>query len=89
MATEKFHYTTEAGKKISLPKFKNIPVGVIRKVRKESQVEQMFTILEAVTDEATIAKVDALGSEELGQLIQAWQEDSKVNMGESEASSTS
>lgn len=89
MALEKFHYTTDGGEKITVPKFKTVPAGVIRRVRKESQAEQIFTVLEALADEATLALVDDLDADEFNRFVQAWQEDSKVTMGESSASTSS
>ena len=89
MATEKFHHTTAAGVSITLPRFDQIPSGVVRKVRKESPVEQMFSILETVCDAATLAKIDKLTSGELQTVMSAWQEDAKVTAGESKASSDS
>lgn len=89
MALEKFHYKTEAGDEIVLPKFKTVPAGVIRRARKESPAEQVFTVLETLADEATLARVDELEAGEFNRFIEAWQQDSKVTMGESSASSSS
>lgn len=89
MALEKFHYATEAGAKISLPKFKLIPIGVVRRVRHEPDVEQVFASIEAVADAATLAVVDQMLPDEFRAFMQAWQEDSGVTMGESSASSGS
>lgn len=89
MALEKFHYTTAAGEKVTLPKFKSVSAGVIRRVRKESQAEQIFTVLEDLADEATLRLVDDLDAQEFNEFVQAWQEDSKVTLGESSASTSS
>lgn len=89
MATEKFHYTTEGGAEVVLPKYKNLKAGLIRSIRKLSPVDQIFTAVEAVADEATLAIIDDLGQEECNALIEAWQKDSGVTAGESKASSGS
>ncbi len=89
MATEKFHYKAESGASIALPRFGQVPSGLIRKVRKESPVEQMFSILEGVCDAKTLDAIDLLDSAELNVMVGAWQEDAKVSPGESSASSTS
>lgn len=89
MATEKFHYETAGKKQVTLPKFGQIKAGLIRKVRKENTVEQMFSILEAVADEKTLDILDDLDTSELNELMAAWQKDSQVTPGESSASSTS
>lgn len=86
MATELFHHTTKSGKKLSLPRFKNIPVGVIRKNRKEDEDEQTFGLIEAVADAKTLKVIDSMSIVELGEFMQAWQKDSGVEMGESSAS---
>lgn len=89
MATEKFHYTLPAGDEIVLPKYKFLKAGLIRKIRRMSPVDQVFTALEAVADDTTLALIDDLDQEECNALIAAWQSDSGVTQGESKASSTS
>jgi hypothetical protein len=86
MALEKFHYTSKSKKIIVIPKFKNIPSGIIRRNRDKSDLDQVFEAIEAITDDKTLAIIDALDAEELGQFVKAWQEDSKVTVGESTAS---
>lgn len=48
MALEKFHYE-HGNKKISLPKFNQLPFGTMRKIRRESMEEQMFLMSEVRT----------------------------------------
>lgn len=85
MTMEKFHYTTTAGK-VSLPKFKTLKFGVVRKLRTMPEYEQVYFLLEQAADDKTLAILDELQMEELGALLTAWQEDSMVTVGESEAS---
>lgn len=88
--TEKFHYTV-GKKKITLPRFGNLPFGVIRKIRKLDEVEQLFTLFELVLDKDpdTLAIIDTMEQEAVQELIVAWQKDSGVTVGESEESADS
>lgn len=85
MALEKFTYKVGT-RTISLPKFDNIPFGTIRKLRKESKEEQFFGLLESVAAAKDLALIDTLGQKEVADLMDAWQKDSGVSLGESSAS---
>ncbi|QCW22019.1 tail assembly chaperone [Gordonia phage Yakult] len=94
---EKFHYKLVTGEdaegdpvreKVSLPRFKSIPFGIIRKNRALPQDEQFFTLLETVASEEDLAKIDKAPQSEIEALMKAWQDDSGVNVGESEDSSS-
>lgn len=87
--TEKFHYTTSFGDEVVLPRFENVPVGVIRKLRKADTLDQTFGIIEAIADEASLEAIDKIGAVEFEKLGAAWRDDSGVKPGESSASSTS
>lgn len=89
MTTELFHHTTASGTEITLPKFKSVPAGVVRKLRKEDTVGFVFGVLEALAGEDALAAIDGLDMDEFTALTQAWQKDSGVTSGESGASSTS
>lgn len=89
MTTEQFHHTTKAGAEIVLPRFKNLPAGLIRKLRDENELGFIFGLLEALLDEKAIEAVDGMDMLELREFGTAWQTDSKVTAGESSASSTS
>lgn len=84
---EKFHWTTPSGAEIVLPRIDQIKTGVIRKVRNLSETDQMFTLLEEIADEATLALIDDLTGSELEAMAEAWQKE--VPVGESSGSSTS
>lgn len=88
MATEQFHYTSTEGK-ITLPHFKHVPFGVVRKLRKEDDDEALFALFEQVADAKALKVLDKLGMEEVADLFAKWQEASKVTVGESSASSGS
>ncbi|QCW22020.1 tail assembly chaperone [Gordonia phage Yakult] len=87
---EKFHYKLVTGEdaegdpvreKVSLPRFKSIPFGIIRKNRALPQDEQFFTLLETVASEEDLAKIDKAPQSEIEALMKAWQDDSGVNVG--------
>lgn len=89
MALEKFRYTSKDGVEIVLPKFSSAKSGLLRKLRKESEVEVIYSLLESLADEKNLALTDDLPIPELGEMYKAWQEDAGVTAGESSASSTS
>lgn len=93
MATEQFHYKTDGGDTVTLPKMENVPGGILRKARLEvrknddvGQDEYMWALLEGVLDEDQLDVVDSLGIAEIGRLFDAWSEDSRTSAPESSAS---
>ncbi|MCY7286677.1 MAG: hypothetical protein LH624_00090 [Cryobacterium sp.] len=74
MATEKFHWTSPAGVEIVLPHMNKIKAGIIRRHRKEEPVDFIFSVLEDVGDEATLAKADELEADDINDLFEKWQE---------------
>lgn len=86
MSLEKFHHTLSDGYEIVLPKFENVKVGIIRRTRRLSQVDQVFTILEELLPEEAFEHLDELDREEFNELAKAWQASSAVTPGESPAS---
>lgn len=88
MALEKFHFEHE-GKKFELPLMSNLKFGVIRKLRKETQQEQMFMLLEMVANKRALDAIDDMTGEEVGELFEEWQKASGVDMGESKDSAES
>lgn len=94
MAMEKFHYTlsydvtdddgdsTVQKHKLSLPKFDAIPFGLIRKYRKLDEAEQFFSLLEDLLSEKDLAALDQTGQGAVRDLMNAWQKDSNVTLGE-------
>lgn len=85
MSLERFHFTGADGVDYTLPK--QIPAGALRKSRKATdQLDQVFTILEEVADEATLAALDALPVGELANVAKAWMQG--MTAGESSSSSS-
>lgn len=87
MPTEKFHWTSASGSKVTLPRLSQVKAGVIRRHRKSDPVDFIFSILEDVSDEKTLAAVDDLTTDEINDLFDKWQEDGG-GVGESSGSST-
>lgn len=87
MALEKFHYDHD-GREIILPKFRTMPIGIVRKSRKLGETEQLFSIIEAMADADALAVIDDMDVDGLKDLFQKWQADSGVTVGESSASAT-
>jgi hypothetical protein len=77
------------GQQIVLPAFDQIPVGVIRKLRKEDAAEQMFGLLEQLADKKTLAIIDKLTARQVNDMFEAWQKTSATTAGESTASADS
>lgn len=84
MASERFTFTGTDGRDYTLPK--QIPAGALRKSRHAvDPMDQFFTILESVADDATIAALDELSVQELIPVMKAWFQG--LNPGESSSSS--
>ncbi|MBW3663575.1 MAG: hypothetical protein KY469_10790 [Actinobacteria bacterium] len=88
MTNEQFHHRLDDGREIVLPHMRNIKAGLIRKVRRLSEADQTFTILEAVADDDVLAIIDDLKGHQLEELMEAW-EKASVSLGESSASTGS
>lgn len=82
MALEKFHYEF-GGKKFTLPKFDQLPFGVIRKLRKLPEEEQFFQMFELSADDKALTVIDTMSMKEIEKLVEAWQKDAGVTQGES------
>lgn len=78
-----FRYELEDGTEIVLPKFNSVKPGVIRKIRKLSDVDQFFTVLEELADEETLAVVDNLTQEVFQDVQLAWFKHAGITLGES------
>lgn len=85
---EKFHHTLPDGHELELPRFENVPVGIIRKTRRLAEVDQVFTILEDLIKPEDLEHVDMLDRAQFNVFVKAWRAGSTVSLGESSASST-
>lgn len=87
---EQFHYTLPDGHQLTLPRFDQVSVGTIRRARKLPAADQAFTILEEIiTSKEDWEHLDALSSGDFQDFQRAWRDASKLQLGESSASSTS
>lgn len=59
-------------KKIELPDFKDLPIGLVRKSRKLPEEEQTWFILEELLDEKTLAHVDTMSVSQFQELMTGW-----------------
>lgn len=80
-----FEYPTEHGT-IILPPLGQVPIGIMRKARKSSGVNQLFDIIEALADPETLELFDKLNANQVAELNDAWAAHSGVGTGESSAS---
>lgn len=60
------------GKTVELPSFGEMPTGVLRKARHESDAEQSWFILEHVLDAKQLETLDALPLSEFTKHMKAW-----------------
>jgi len=66
-------YTVEHNnKKVVLPDFTNLPVGVIRKARKMEADEQMWFMLETVLDDKAMAVIDSMSLSQFTNAMNGW-----------------
>lgn len=72
------HKITHKGKTVTLPDFKNLPVGVVRKARNLAADEQMWFILESTLDEKAMAIVDEMNISEFTDAMNAWTQGAPV-----------
>lgn len=84
---EKFHYTFEGGKKVTLPKFDQVmTIGLARKTRHMGEAEIGWQVLEKAADDKTLDIIDEQTLSAFTEFMQAWQKDSGIAAGESTAS---
>lgn len=79
---EKFHY--KYGKAtVTLPKFDQLPFGVVRKLRNAEEEEQFFLLFELAADDKSLAVIDTMPMSEISDMVTAWQKEAGVEVGES------
>jgi hypothetical protein len=60
------------GKTVELPKFADMPIGVLRKARHETEAEQTWYILENVLSPKDLTVLDSLPVGEFTKHMKAW-----------------
>lgn len=68
---------------IVLPSLSYLKPGLVRKIRRMSDIDRMYTLFEEVLDEKELKLLDDLDPEEFEKLCEEWNEHSEVNLGES------
>jgi hypothetical protein len=66
------HKIEYKGKSVELPSFSDMPTGVLRKARHESEENQAWYILEQVLDPKQLAVIDELPVSEFAKHMKAW-----------------
>lgn len=85
--SEKFVYNVPGTKKkITLPKFGEVPFGIVRRGRHLEAEEQFYFMFEELLSEADLEVLDSLTSDKVGDLMDQWQSEAGVDLGESEDS---
>lgn len=71
------------GRMYTLPKFGSWSAGLMRRIRKLSDMDATFTILEEVADTKTLAAIDSMSLDDFNALQKAWADHAGVTLGES------
>ena len=66
------HKVEYKGKTVELPSFGDLPTGVIRKARKESEQDQTWFILEELLSPKDLAVLDEMPLSEFAKHMKAW-----------------
>ena len=67
--SDKFVYEVDSRKKIVLPKFGQVPFGVIRKSRKMDPEEQFYFMFEELLDQKGLGVLDSLTADQVADLM--------------------
>lgn len=78
-----FYWTATDGTEIQLPKMQALGAGLVRRHRKLSDIDFLFSVLEDVMTSAELARLDALPLSEVNQLFAAWQKDTGATIPQS------
>ena len=60
------------GKKLELPNFQELPVGIVRKSRNLPEEEQSWFILEGLLNEKQLAVIDTMTVKEFAEFMNGW-----------------
>ena len=84
--SDKFVYEVDSKRKITLPKFGEVPFGIVRRGRHLPPEEQFYFMFEELLSEKDIEVLDSLTSVQVSDLMDKWQDEAGVSLGESEDS---
>ena len=62
----------QKGKTVDLPAFGDLPTGIIRKARKETDQDQTWFILEELLSDKDLAVLDSMPLSEFAKHMKAW-----------------
>ncbi|MBF6584433.1 hypothetical protein IU414_06620 [Nocardia farcinica] len=68
---------------VRLPSLSYLKPGLIRRIRNLSDIDAMYTLLEAILDEDVLAVIDDMDPDEYEAMLTAWREHSGVSLGKS------
>jgi hypothetical protein len=86
--TERFEFEWR-GEQYSFPKMANVTFDQISLLGDLADLASLRTLFEAVSPEFAEKALGRMSTTEIGALVEGWQVDSGVSLGESEASTTS
>lgn len=66
------HKVEYKGKTVELPSFSELPTGVVRKARKESEQDQTWFILEELLTPKELDVLDSMPLSEFAKHMKAW-----------------
>jgi hypothetical protein len=91
IAQNRFEFSLPDGTQVSIPKAKYLTVGQIEILSEKqgNQEVKLTDLLDLFNEPAAAKAVRTLDSEQLQALMAAWQEDSKLTLGESSVSGLS
>lgn len=87
--SEVYEVRSREGKVYALPRMKNITYSQISLIGDLADVDGVRLLFEAIAPEFAAEVLPGLTTDMLGSLIEDWQHDSGLSMGESSASATS
>lgn len=73
---------------ITLPSLSYLKPGLVRRLRRMNGTDQMYTLLEEVLDDDTLAVIDEMDPDDFDAMREQWHKHSGIDMGKSAASTS-
>lgn len=73
---------------ITLPSLSYLKPGLVRRLRRLNGTDQMYTLLEEVLDDDTLAVIDEMDPDDFDAMREQWHKHSGIDMGKSAASTS-
>lgn len=77
------YVTDVAGVEVRLPSLSYLKPGLIRRLRRLSDVDAVYTLMELVLSAEALAAVDEMDPEQYARMLEDWRTHSGVALGES------